>query len=67
MRLILNGQSIDTGAAMLIELLRDRGIDPERPGIAVAINGEVVTRTGWNERHLAEGDDVEIITAMQGG
>jgi sulfur carrier protein len=67
MRLILNGQSIDTGAAMLIELLRDRGIDPERPGIAVAINGEVVTRTEWNERHLAEGDDVEIITAMQGG
>jgi sulfur carrier protein len=36
-------------------------------GIAVAVNGDVVPRTGWTERALADGDAVEILTAVQGG
>jgi sulfur carrier protein len=36
-------------------------------GIAVAVNGEVVPRASWATSELAEGDNVEVLTAAQGG
>ena len=38
-----------------------------RRGIAVAVNAEVVPRSRWTDRQLAEDDRVEILTAAQGG
>lgn len=37
------------------------------PGVAIAINGEVVRRANWPNVRLAEGDEVEIVKATQGG
>lgn len=39
----------------------------QQAGIAVALNGEVVPRRAWPARPLAEGDQVEVVTAVQGG
>lgn len=36
-------------------------------GSAVAVNGEVVPRARWGERQLAEGDRIDVVTAVQGG
>lgn len=36
-------------------------------GVAVAVNGEVVTRSSWETTALREGDLVEVLTAVQGG
>ena len=36
-------------------------------GIAVALNGEVVPRSAWDDTGLAPGDRVEVLTAAQGG
>ncbi|HEU4948515.1 MAG TPA: sulfur carrier protein ThiS [Kribbella sp.] len=36
-------------------------------GVAVAVNETVVTRADWPGTTLAEGDRVEILTAVQGG
>jgi sulfur carrier protein len=36
-------------------------------GVAVAVNEAVVTRAEWPGTTLAEGDRVEILTAVQGG
>ena len=36
-------------------------------GIAAAVNGEVVPRRSWPDTRLADGDRVEVVTAMQGG
>ncbi|ADB31913.1 thiamine biosynthesis protein ThiS [Kribbella flavida DSM 17836] len=36
-------------------------------GVAVAVNEAVVTRAEWTATTLAEGDRVEILTAVQGG
>jgi sulfur carrier protein len=36
-------------------------------GIAVAVNGEVVPRRGWPATPVGEGDQIEIVTAVQGG
>ncbi|MEE4541607.1 sulfur carrier protein ThiS [Streptomyces sp. V4-01] len=36
-------------------------------GVAAAVNETVVPRTRWQATALAEGDRVEILTAVQGG
>ncbi|MET3204472.1 MULTISPECIES: sulfur carrier protein ThiS [unclassified Arthrobacter] len=41
--------------------------DGQKLGVAVAHNSEVVPRSQWFVTALAEGDDVELVTAVQGG
>jgi sulfur carrier protein len=41
--------------------------DGRKLGVAVARNSEVVPRSQWFVTALAEGDDVELVTAVQGG
>jgi sulfur carrier protein len=36
-------------------------------GVAAAVNGQVVRRAAWESTLLAAGDQVEVITAVQGG
>jgi sulfur carrier protein len=36
-------------------------------GVAVAVNGEVVPRSGWPGAALCDGDQIEVLTAAQGG
>jgi sulfur carrier protein len=36
-------------------------------GVAAAVNGEVVRRAAWSGTQLADGDEVEVVTAVQGG
>lgn len=40
---------------------------PSDKGIAVAINGEVVRKSLWEETLLADNDSVEVVTAVAGG
>jgi sulfur carrier protein len=66
MRVTVNGEETDlpvgTSVADLIALLE---LEPR--GIAVAVDGEVVTRRTWEERPLAAGARVEILSIAQGG
>jgi sulfur carrier protein len=36
-------------------------------GIAVALNNEVVPRSEWGSTAIADGDQLDIVTAVQGG
>jgi sulfur carrier protein len=36
-------------------------------GVAAAVNGEVVPRGSWAATPLRRGDQVEVVTAVQGG
>ncbi len=63
----VNGSPQKLGAANLSALLTELGYDVERQGIAVALNDEVVPRGEWSNQHLAPGDRIEVITAVQGG
>lgn len=36
-------------------------------GIAVAVNGDLVRRVSWPQVKLAPGDQIEVLTAVQGG
>ncbi|MBJ7329553.1 MAG: sulfur carrier protein ThiS [Solirubrobacteraceae bacterium] len=48
-------------------LLDDLGLEAGRRGIAVAVDAEVVPRTTWDAHELRDGDQVEVLTAIQGG
>jgi sulfur carrier protein len=65
-RITVNGQAetfpADTTLGAVITRLR-----PERTGIAAAIGDCVVPRAEWDSRPLRDGDEVEILTAVQGG
>ena len=52
----------DTTVAALVDAM-----GRERRGTAVAVNGEVVPRSAWPDRRLAEHDRVEMLTAAPGG
>jgi sulfur carrier protein len=36
-------------------------------GVAAAVNGDVVPRGSWTVTPLRDGDQVEVVTAVQGG
>jgi sulfur carrier protein len=44
-----------------------RATDGKRLGVAVARNAGVVPRSQWATTALTPGDDIEIVTAVQGG
>lgn len=41
--------------------------DGRKLGVAVAHNAQVVPRSQWFATALADGDDIELVTAVQGG
>ena len=68
MRIELNGEGAilpdDANVAAAIEAT---GTADEQRGLAVAVNGEVVPRSEWEETPLVEGQNVEVVAAIQGG
>lgn len=65
----INGRTEPLVAATpLTSILEGQGIDPSTAsGIAVAVNERIVRRAEWPERVVKPGDDIEIVTARQGG
>lgn len=63
----VNGEPQPAGGRSIRELLAARGIDPERRGVAVALNGAVVPRAAWDATRPQPGDRVEIVHALAGG
>ncbi len=43
------------------------GSAPGGRGVAIAVSGEVVPRRAWASTKLAEGAQIEIVAAVQGG
>jgi sulfur carrier protein len=52
-----------TVGALVVEL----GLPAGGRGVAVAVDGEIVPRTEWDDHELDADDRVEVLTAMQGG
>jgi len=52
--------------ATLVEAVAASGADQAR-GVAVALDGEVVPRAEWADRRLSDGQEVEVVRAVQGG
>ena len=68
MNIKVNGEAKEVSLGLTLhQLLLELEIDPSRPGIAVAINGEVVLRKQWAEMEIQPDSEIEIIRAAQGG
>ena len=64
--ILVNGQT-RAGAKTVGALLGELGLGPAARGVAVAVDGEVVPRSEWEVRPLADGARVEVVGAIQGG
>jgi sulfur carrier protein len=64
----VNGERRELAAgatvASVVELL---DVTPGARGIAVALDGEVVSRSRWQQAELEDGASIEVVAAIQGG
>jgi len=68
MTIELNGERIELRAHVSVaELIERAGAGGDRRGVAVAVDGEVVPRSAWQETLVADGQKVEVVGAIQGG
>lgn len=66
MRILVNGRWREVEEAVTVSELVDADV-PDRRGVAVALDGEVVPRAAWETTDLEDGAHVEIVGAVQGG
>lgn len=66
MRVVVNGDEREVHDAAPLSGVVDAAV-PDRRGVAVAVNGEVVRRADWDRHQLKDGDRVEVLAAQQGG
>ena len=66
--IFLNGERSELAAGETLAAALERlGVAPDKRGVAVAVDGEVVPRAQWQSFVLSEQARVEVLTAMQGG
>ena len=67
MKIVLNGERTEvpegTKVIYVTELM---GLDDGR-GIAIAVDGEVLSHDDWAKTSLTDGSRVEVLRAVQGG
>jgi len=64
----VNGERTELRAGATVATVMERlGAKQQGRGVAVAVGAEVVPRDEWERRPLANGEQVEIVTAIQGG
>ena len=63
----LNGERCELGEAATIETAVSAVGAPDGRGVAVALDGEVVPRGEWATTEVRDGQQVEVLHAVQGG
>jgi sulfur carrier protein len=69
MKIVLNGneREVPDGVTVADVVARLSETGAGGRGVAVAVGAEVVPRSEWGGRELAEGERVEVLGAIQGG
>jgi thiazole synthase len=68
MKIELNGSPRElSDNATLADAVRESGAVDGARGLAVALDGEVVPRSAWDDTPLRDGQSVEVLAAIQGG
>ncbi len=66
--IVLNGQDSDLSPGETVAAVLGRlGLEIDARGVAVAVDGQVVPRAGWETFALPADARVEVLSAMQGG
>lgn len=66
MEIVINGKAHQVADETSLEWAVSL-ISSAATGNAAAVNGELVRRASWSSTWLAAGDEVEVLTAVQGG
>ncbi|MFK4147613.1 sulfur carrier protein ThiS [Streptomyces sp. NPDC004065] len=66
MTVSVNGRPLSVGPGTALDAVV-RTLTTAPSGVAAALNETVVPRAQWPSTALAEGDRVEVLTAVQGG
>ena len=66
---LLNGESLalPEGATAADAVREATGVPESGRGVALALDGQVVPRTEWEDTPLPDGGHVEVLRAVQGG
>jgi len=65
MRVTVNGEQREIASRSVEALLSE--LEYEGTHFAIAVNYDVLPRSRWAQTPLQSGDEIEIITARQGG
>jgi len=66
-RVRVNGDERELAPGTTVDgVVRSLGTEPAR-GVAVAVDGAVVPRSAWERTLVAEGQELEVLRAVQGG
>ena len=63
----LNGERCELGERATVEAAIQATGAPDGRGVAVALDGEVVPRGEWATTEVRDGQQVEVLRAVQGG
>ena len=63
----INGERRELGERVTIETAVRAAGAPDGRGVAVALDGEVVPRGEWASTEVRDGQQVEVLHAVQGG
>lgn len=66
MIVVINGKAVELAEGATVAHAV-RTLTTAATGVAVAVNDEVVARSGWETTTLREQDRIEVLTAVQGG
>ncbi len=65
MQVIVNGETCQTQAGSVLDLILERGLVPAR--VAVVLNDAIVPATERAQKRLVAGDRVELLAFAAGG
>ena len=66
LRVKLNGEPCELpDGSTIVQAVAELTAAPA--GVAAAVNGDVIPRGSWAATLLRDGDQVEVVTAVQGG
>lgn len=63
----INGEAIPFRPGSVRAWMQWQAMDPDKKGLAVAVNGMLIRRADWSRFQLSPGDRVEIVEPLQGG
>ena len=68
MRIELNGERVELpDGATVATAIDTSGAAADQRGVAVAVDGEVIPKSEWEATALSEGQEIEVLAAIQGG
>lgn len=68
MQIVVNGETIEVQDGLTVsELIAQRYGSDAGPGIAVAIGDDVLSHNQWVSTVICDGNQIEILSAVQGG